>query len=85
MQWNPPRKYKGLRTQYTHAYKVVLAPPGDHNRSLNSMETRYSKIAEMEDWCEELCTRNWSFSGYSTWYFDKLVEAVMFKMTFGGK
>jgi len=85
MQWNPPRKYKGLRTQHAHAIKVTIPSPDEYNRSLNSSETRYSKLAEMEDWCEEFCTRNWSSFGYSTWYFDKPTEAVMFKMIFGGK
>lgn len=83
MSWTPPRKYKGLRTQHVHAAKVTLPYPDDWRRrglyALNPM------IAEMEDWCEEFCTRNWSSTGYSTWYFDKTSEAIMFKLVFGGK
>jgi len=87
--WSPPRKYKGLRTQFVQAIKVTIPyPDRDHGRSLNTFANRNlvnEKLAEMEDWCEENCTRSWSSSGYCSWYFDRMGEAVMFKMIFGGR
>jgi len=86
--WTPPRKYNGLRTQNTHAVKVKIPLP-DSPRSLgaywNHKDAMNARLAEMEDWCEEHCTRNWSSFGFTTWYFDRTNEAVLFKMIFGGK
>jgi hypothetical protein len=88
MTWNPPRKYKGFRTTYTHAIKVTIPyPERISGRSLYAMgaNDNSARLAEMEDWCEEFCRFSWSSMGYCTWYFDKMQEAIMFKMLFGGK
>lgn len=88
MSWSPPRKYKGLRTQYVQAVKVTIPYP-ERPRGVGIYwgyaAANNARLAEMEEWCEENCTRNWSSFGYSTWYFDKASEAVLFKMTFGGR
>ena len=88
MTWNPPRKYKGVRTNYAHAIKVVIPiPERVTRRSLYAMgaNDRLPQLLAMEEWCEENCKFNWSSPGYTTWYFDKMQEAIMFKMIFGGK
>jgi hypothetical protein len=92
MSWSPPRKYKGNRTNYVHAIKITIPypDPGPHygGRSMlmrTGPNPNMVKLAEMEDWCEDNCMANWSSFGYSTWYFDRMNEAVMFKMIFGGK
>lgn len=86
MFWSPPRKYKGYRTNHTHAIKVTLPQPDYSTWRSTSMPSELTlKGLEMEDWCEENCQHNWSTSGYCTWYFDRMSEAVMFKMTFGGR
>lgn len=86
--WSPPRKYKGFRTQYAQAIKVTIPKP-EHvpGRSLYAMGANNNtpRLVEMEDWCEENCKHPWSSFGYSVWYFDKMQEAIMFKMIFGGK
>lgn len=87
--WNPPRKYKGFRTNLVHAIKITIPRPEYvSGRSMSAMDQRGSyteKLYEMEEWCEDHCTRNWSSMGYTTWYFDRMPEAIMFKMLFGGK
>jgi hypothetical protein len=82
MSWSPPPKYKGLRTSYKHAAKVLI--PCDVTKFRDRL-VHNAKYADMIDWCEENCTRNWSSFSYTEWYFDKTNEAVMFKMIFGGR
>jgi len=80
MSWNPPRGYKGLRTGYRHAVKVkVFAPNDPWNRN-----TYWLWVNDLEDWCEEHCKHHWSHIDGLFW-FDKVSEAVLFKMTFGGR
>ena len=70
--WNPPRGYKGLRTQYRHAVKVDIHISGPNYKFV---------ISEMINWCEEHCRYNWSLIDRTFW-FDKTNEAIMFKMIF---
>lgn len=89
MSWNPPRKYKGKRSQWVQAAQVKIPyPETSQGRSLNSIAERASimaMLAEMEDWCETYCKHEWYSSGFTNWSFAKTSEAVLFKMVFGGK
>lgn len=92
MSWSPPRKYKGYRTDLTHAIKVTFPRPSIQEwKQSRSMLTpkgpseEMIQLCEMEQWCEDNCKANWSSMGCYTWYFDRMNEAVMFKMIFGGK
>ena len=82
MSWNPPRKYKGLRSQYEQAASVKIPYP-ERNRMYR--DNLNEKLSDMEEWCERYCTREWYSSCYSHWSFAKTTEAVLFKMIFGGK
>lgn len=89
MSWDPPRKYKGRRSQWRQAAAVNMPkhePTG--GRSLNMVAERAERFArqnEMEEWCETYCSQEWHFDGYRGWSFAKTTEAVLFKMIFGGK
>lgn len=76
--WNPPRGYKGQRTNYRHAFRVKLK-----NLPQWRGTDYYNRLMEMEDWCEANCRRNWSCSWIGEWWFDSRGEAVLFKLTFG--
>jgi hypothetical protein len=39
---------------------------------------------EMFDWCEDHCRNSWSYVDGWFW-FDKASEAMLFKLTWGGK
>lgn len=86
MNWCPPRKYKGLRSQWPQAASVKIPYPHHVSNSIfYGNDTIRLKLYEMETWCEEYCTQEWYSSGFCTWSFAKTSEAVMFKMIFGGK
>lgn len=77
--WTPPRGYKGLRTANRQAIRVLLRRPA----ASSGLKDRYIFQYAMEEWCEKRCKRNWSYvDGY--WWFDRMADAVMFKLTFGG-
>lgn len=89
MSWNPPRKYKGKRSQWRQAAEVTIPYPQTlEGRSLNAINQRTAAsrmLYEMEEWCETYCSHEWHADGYSRWSFAKTSEAVLFKMIFGGK
>lgn len=79
--WNRPRGYKGLRTNYRHAFRIHIRKLSDVRASHKSI---YDQQTIMEEWCEENCKHHWSSNHYSEWWFDNAQEAIMFKMIFGG-
>jgi hypothetical protein len=89
MSWSPPRKYKGKRSQWRQAAEVTIhypeTQPGRSLNAINEREAVRQMIYEMEEWCETHCSHEWHSTGYTRWSFAKTSEAVLFKMTFGGK
>lgn len=49
--WNRPRGYKGLRTNYRHAFRIHIRKLSDVRASHKSI---YDQQTIMEEWCEEI-------------------------------
>lgn len=71
--------YSGKRTEYRHAYRIKLKVPTDRW----GLSRFHSSQGERIEWCEEHCTGEWS-EQYSTFWFEKRNDALMFKLSFGG-
>jgi hypothetical protein len=72
--------YRGKRTDYRHAYRIKLTVPTDRWDRTQFLASASDRI----DWCEEHCTGEWS-EQYSTFWFEKRNDALMFKLTWGGR
>ena len=72
--------YRGKRTNHRHTYRIKLPiPAGRWERSQH-----LALAGDRIDWCEGNCKGEWS-EQFDTFWFEKRDDALLFKLTWGGR